>query len=207
MASPATRSPERTRERIVAAALAEFATRGFSGARVDAIARRARINKRMLYHYFGNKEQLYSEILRRKMAEKVKLRDADPDDPSDALVYWYESVCADPHWVRLMEWEALGVGEGELISERERRQGIAGAIARVRRRQETGALSADLESEPLFMLVIALSVFPSAFPQLARLATGHGPSSPAFRRRWTRFLRSVAEHLRPRLSGRKGSAA
>jgi hypothetical protein len=44
------RNPARTRERILAAALAEFAAKGFAGARVDLIARRARANKRMLYH-------------------------------------------------------------------------------------------------------------------------------------------------------------
>src|ERR1039458_1060586 len=54
----AERNPKRTRERILSAALQEFAANGFAGARVDAIARRAAINKRMLYHYFGDKEHL-----------------------------------------------------------------------------------------------------------------------------------------------------
>ena len=44
------RNPERTRVRILSAALREFAANGFAGARVDAIARRAAINKRKLYH-------------------------------------------------------------------------------------------------------------------------------------------------------------
>ena len=48
----------------------EFAANGFAGARVDFIARRAAINKRMLYHYFGNKEHLFREVLRLKMAER-----------------------------------------------------------------------------------------------------------------------------------------
>ena len=48
------RNPERTRARIRSAALKEFAAHGFAGARVDVIARRAAINKRMLYHYFGD---------------------------------------------------------------------------------------------------------------------------------------------------------
>ena len=54
----ATRDPDRTRGRILAAAIAEFAANGLAGARVDAIARRAGSNKRMLYHYFGDKEGL-----------------------------------------------------------------------------------------------------------------------------------------------------
>ena len=66
----AARDPARTQERILAAALNEFATHGFAGARVDAIARRARINKRMLYHYFGDKAGLFREVLRRKIAQR-----------------------------------------------------------------------------------------------------------------------------------------
>ena len=66
----AARNPKRSRERILSAALKEFAAKGFAGARVDAIARRAAINKRMLYHYFGDKEHLFREVMRLKMAER-----------------------------------------------------------------------------------------------------------------------------------------
>jgi AcrR family transcriptional regulator len=51
------------RARIVAAAGAEFAARGFDGARIDAIARRAGINKAMLYYHLGGKERLYAAVL------------------------------------------------------------------------------------------------------------------------------------------------
>jgi TetR/AcrR family transcriptional regulator len=59
------RDPDRTREAILAAAQHEFAAKGLSGGRVDAIARRARANKRMIYHYFGNKDGLYLAALER----------------------------------------------------------------------------------------------------------------------------------------------
>ncbi|MBP7001547.1 TetR/AcrR family transcriptional regulator [Amaricoccus sp.] len=57
------RDPGRTRASILAAATREFAENGFGGARVDAIAARAGSNKRMLYHYFGDKEALYLVVL------------------------------------------------------------------------------------------------------------------------------------------------
>lgn len=59
------RDPDRTREAILVAAQKEFAAKGLSGARVDAIARRARANKRMIYHYFGSKDGLYLAALER----------------------------------------------------------------------------------------------------------------------------------------------
>ena len=61
MARPARVSPEA----ILAAAALEFAARGFAGARVDHIARRARVNKAMLYYHFKSKQRLYRTLLRR----------------------------------------------------------------------------------------------------------------------------------------------
>jgi TetR/AcrR family transcriptional regulator len=59
--------PRRARvspDRILAAAALEFAGRGYAGARVDRIARRARVNKAMLYYHFGSKQALYRTLLR-----------------------------------------------------------------------------------------------------------------------------------------------
>ena len=60
MPRPARVSPEK----ILAAAAAEFAERGYAGARVDRIARRARVNKAMLYYHFASKQGLYRTLLR-----------------------------------------------------------------------------------------------------------------------------------------------
>ncbi len=60
MPRPARVSPDR----ILAAAAAEFAERGYAGARVDRIARRARVNKAMLYYHFASKQGLYHTLLR-----------------------------------------------------------------------------------------------------------------------------------------------
>lgn len=62
------RDPDRARASILAAATAEFAALGLGGARVDAIAAQAGINKRMLYHYFGNKDALYLAVLEKAYA-------------------------------------------------------------------------------------------------------------------------------------------
>jgi AcrR family transcriptional regulator len=65
MARPAKVSPDR----ILAAAAAEFAARGYAGARVDRIARRARVNKAMLYYHFHSKQALYRALLRRTFCD------------------------------------------------------------------------------------------------------------------------------------------
>jgi AcrR family transcriptional regulator len=61
--SPASRAPD-SRERILAAATAEFALRGFEGTTVDRIAARARLNKAMIYYHFHSKQDLYRTVLR-----------------------------------------------------------------------------------------------------------------------------------------------
>src|SRR5260370_8592863 len=62
------RDPEGTPRRILLAAAEEFANGGLFGARVDQIARRAETNERMLYYYFGSKEQLFTAVLKHAFA-------------------------------------------------------------------------------------------------------------------------------------------
>src|SRR5919108_2736447 len=60
--------PERTRAAILQAATKEFSQEGVAGARTDAIARAARVNKALLYYYFKDKETLYGAVLDRVFA-------------------------------------------------------------------------------------------------------------------------------------------
>src|SRR5947199_8401525 len=55
--------------RIVAAAREEFSRRGFDGARMDQIARRAAVNKQLLFYYFHSKRGLFTAVLARGAAE------------------------------------------------------------------------------------------------------------------------------------------
>jgi AcrR family transcriptional regulator len=64
-----TRDPERTRHRILEAATEEFARYGLGGARVDRIAVRAGANKRMLYYYFRDKDNLFLSALERSYSQ------------------------------------------------------------------------------------------------------------------------------------------
>ena len=57
------RDPERTRATILAAAMEEFTAHGLNGARVDEIAKRSGVNKRMIYYYFGDKSGVYLAVL------------------------------------------------------------------------------------------------------------------------------------------------
>jgi AcrR family transcriptional regulator len=197
-ASPRRRDPQRTRERILAAALVEFSAKGYVGARVDAVARRARVNKRMLYHYFGDKEGLFHEILRGKIVRNLALAAAAPDDPAESLPQWFEAACADPTWIRLLTWEALDTGAGTVVAEDERRKAWREGVEKVRLAQRQRRVAEDLDPEQALLSLLAVTMFPLAFPQVTRLITGLAPTDPRFRRRRADALRRLARQLAPR---------
>ena len=192
----ATRNPDRTRARILAAALAEFAARGFAGARVDAIARRASVNKRMLYHYFGNKEDLFRAVLHQKIGEHRNRGAALPGDPTERLPFWFRMNCADVDWIRLLQWEALQSPGRKVIDERPRRESALEWLGRLRERQANGEVSADFDPAHLALAMQSLTMYPVAFPQLTRLITGYSADDPEFQKNHAAFLKKFAEAFR-----------
>ena len=196
------RNPQQTQQRILEAALEEFSAKGFAGARVDVIARRARINKRMLYHYFGDKEGLFREVLRRKIAERSAWLATAPEEPVDRLPAWFQLACRDREWVQLLEWEALQWGEKKVIDEERRQENVGKAVERVRQQQARGLLDPSLDVGQLLLSMMALTAYPVAFPQLARLATGLSVADEKFQKQRETFLRQLAVLLQ----GKKGES-
>ena len=101
--------PEGVRRNILEVATVEFAQRGFSGARVDAIADRTRTSKRMIYYYFGSKERLYLAVLEAAYSairRQEATLDLEHQPPEQALVTLVASTFdyyhAHPEFVRLV---------------------------------------------------------------------------------------------------------
>ncbi|HVU06983.1 MAG TPA: TetR/AcrR family transcriptional regulator [Verrucomicrobiae bacterium] len=197
----ATRNPERSRERILSAALKEFAANGFAGARVDLIAKRASINKRMLYHYFGDKEGLFRAVLRRKISERQTWAENLSGDPAETLPFWFEAACKDADWVRLFEWEALQRHPQKVIDEEQRRASVARGLERIRQRQARGQIAADLDPRHVMLTMRSLTMFPVAFPQLTRMIMGKSVFDRKFQRDRAKFLKRIAAVFRPRKNG------
>ena len=108
------RDPDKTKQRIMAAATAEFAKMGLGGARVDVIAVRAKTQKRMMYHYFGNKEMIYRLVLEEAYAKfraaEAKL-EIEHDPPLLALrrlmEFTWDYYIANPELISLVSTENL----------------------------------------------------------------------------------------------------
>lgn len=116
-AVPRPRNPELTKRDILIAAREEFVEHGLVGARVDRIARRANANKRLLYHYFGNKEVLYSTVLYeayreiREGEQKLSLGTLAPVEAMQKLVgFTFDHFHANPWFIRLLATENINRG-------------------------------------------------------------------------------------------------
>jgi TetR/AcrR family transcriptional regulator len=111
--------PEQTRAAILQAAIREFATHGLAGARTDAIAREARVNKALLYYYFKDKEKLYGAALDHAFGQQgaamleVLQRDLPPREK--VLTYlgdYFDFIAAHPLNRDLAQREMMRAGHG-----------------------------------------------------------------------------------------------
>jgi AcrR family transcriptional regulator len=108
------RDPQGTFERILLAAMMEFCRHGFNGARVDRIVAAARINPRMLYHYFTSKGGLYIAVLDRAYGElrarerALKLGDLSPVEGMQRLIdFTFDHFGSHPDLIQLINNENL----------------------------------------------------------------------------------------------------
>ncbi len=126
------RDAEATKSRILAAAKKEFAKNGLGGARVDEIADRAKANKRMIYHYFSSKEDLFRVVLEnayldiRTAEQKLDLGHLEPHEALETLVrFTWKYYLKNPEFITLVNSENLHrarhLKKSDLISQVSRR--------------------------------------------------------------------------------------
>lgn len=108
------RDADQTRKRILDAATIEFARKGLGGARVDEIALRSKANKRMIYHYFGSKERLFTAVLEeaytgiRSAEQKLHLDEMEPAEAISTLVrFTWNYYLENPEFLTLVNSENL----------------------------------------------------------------------------------------------------
>lgn len=131
-ARPRQRDAEATRARILDAAKAEFSALGLGGARVDVIAEKAGANKRMIYHYFGSKEELFKAVLEeaylaiRHAERKLDLEHVPPREALETLVrFTWAYYLKNPEFLTLVNSENLHkarhIADSDLVRQSTRR--------------------------------------------------------------------------------------
>jgi AcrR family transcriptional regulator len=163
------RDAERTRSEILEVATREFAEHGLAGARVDEIAARTRTTKRMIYYYFGGKEQLFVEVLEQAYAAIRRAEqtiDVDHLAPTDAIRRLAELTFdhheAHPDFIRLVSIE--NIHRAEHIAGRDDFAGQNTPVielieAILERGRREGAFTRDVDAVDLHMVISAFCVF------------------------------------------------
>ncbi len=201
------RDAARTRNEILDVATREFADRGFAGARVDEIAERTRTTKRMIYYYFGGKEQLYIEVLERAYAtarEAESEVDVDHLDPLAAVRRLAELTFdhheSHPDFNRLVSIE--NIHHAEHMAKSERLANLnSRAIERIERILERGradgVIHRDVDAVDLHAMISAFCVFRVANRHTFGALFHRDLTDPATRDRLRRMLGDmVVDYLR-----------
>ncbi|HEY7593824.1 MAG TPA: TetR/AcrR family transcriptional regulator [Actinophytocola sp.] len=164
-----TRDAERTRAEIIEVATREFADNGYTGARVDEIAAKMSTTKRMIYYYFGNKEQLYVEVLEHAYAGIRAIErglDVEHLDPVEAIRQLAELTFdhheSHPDFIRLVSIE--NIHRAEHISRSTVLSGLANpaldVLARILDRgREAGVFRDGVDPLDVHMVISSYCVF------------------------------------------------
>jgi TetR/AcrR family transcriptional regulator len=185
------RDPERTRMRILEAAVAEFGEYGFAGARVGGIASRAGVNEQLISYYFDSKEGLYRAVQQRwrDTSAGVSL----PELPiADVVVAFLLLNVEQRSFARLLAWDGLAdtgndAGRPDAY--------FTEMVEELRRRQRAGELAEDLDPAYVLLVLFAATLAPTVIPQIARQFTGMSADTPAFQAAYAEQLRRVVERL------------
>jgi TetR/AcrR family transcriptional regulator len=181
--------PEESRAAIMDAAVREFAREGIAGARTDAIAREAKVNKALLYYYFKDKEALYSAVLDQVFGGltvavgEVFSRDLPPSEKILAYVgAHFDYIAAHHLYPRIVQSEMMRAGKGRSTQlDRIVSQYFRPLFAKISEVIKQGIAAKQFrEIDPMHFIPSMISVITFYFTSapVMRTMTGSDPMSP-----------------------------
>jgi AcrR family transcriptional regulator len=206
---PRQRDAERTRAEILDVATKEFADRGYAGARVDEIAAKTSTTKRMIYYYFGGKEQLYVAVLERSykrirgLEQQLDVEHLDPVQAVRELAgLTFDHHEAHPEFIRLVSIE--NIHRAEHIARSEALSGLANpaldVLGRILERgRDAGLFRDDVDALDVHQVISAYCVFRTANRHTWRALFGRDMLDPDRRAHQRQVLGDlVVAHLTAR---------
>ncbi|NMG39321.1 TetR family transcriptional regulator [Chelativorans sp. ZYF759] len=158
-----------TRARILKAAEKEFARKGLKGTRIDAIARLARCNKAMIYHYFGSKEDLFSAVLEetyskiRTAEHALDLAHRSPQEAMrELIIFSFDYVSQHPEFISLINDENMhgGVHVSHSARARDLNSPLVALIAEILKRGEAdGVFRSGVDPVQLYISIASICYF------------------------------------------------
>ncbi len=156
-----------TKANILKAAEEEFSAKGIYGARIEEIAKKSGSNKRMIYEYYGNKEDLYTVVLEnayRRLGEKEELLLDNVTDYKkaieDILRMYYDFLKNDENFVNLIMWENLN--KAEYIKKSDNLTTVKNPLITslhkiLEKGKSEGVFRKDIDEEQIAVLLITIS--------------------------------------------------
>ena len=190
------------KQAILEAAITEFSTKGFSGARVDAIARNAEVNKQLIYYYFDSKVGLYEAVLGQLIARSSERMDVGDPHPSlsAAVKAHIDRLLGQggTEWIRFWLWEALEANPQGTGRDADRARAWARWVKQVERAQEHGEISKRFDAKMLALALNSIIVTPYMTPIVTKLITGMEPGNDAFKSQQLTLVRNLLDSLMPK---------
>lgn len=165
---------EGTKQKILKAAISEFALHGPDGTTVDKIAKIAGVNKERIYNYFGAKRDLFAVVLSNeliKVAQSVPLKSFEEEDIAEYAGRVYDYHCVYPELSRLLLWEGLIYSSQEVPNENIRCENYNCKIEAIKKEQDEGRVTDEIEASYLTFMILALANSWFMLPQVARMFT------------------------------------
>ncbi|MEU8074605.1 TetR family transcriptional regulator [Catellatospora citrea] len=181
MSTPTTPRPPRARDAratkalLLAAATDEFAEYGFAGARIDRVAERARANKRLLYVYFGDKNDLFDAVLEEQTQAVLQAAPLQDGDLEDFAAARFDYMIANPKARRLATWRTFERTEPTEVE----RKAFGARVDGVAAAQRAGRLRADIPALDLFAIVLRMTESWLGAPSGLLAAAPGDPMSPS----------------------------
>lgn len=195
------RPAELTRERILQAALEEFGSKGYAGARTAAIAARAGVNAQLITYHFGGKQGLLDEL--RKRWDDLQGTLPSLEAPFEEIIAaYFDATLNQPNWARLILWRALGdeTGDEEARAEQQR-TAVREGVQRIAQRQAAGTITRAFSPQFILVVTYALTFAPLALPHVVQGAFGVDPLSTEYREHCLAQLRVL---IKPRPEEKEG---
>jgi TetR/AcrR family transcriptional regulator len=194
------RDPERTKQRILEAAIDEFSRKGYAGARVADIATLAGVNQQLISYYFGGKEGLAHAIGQQWRAYETRIV-SDEASLAEQIQAYGSVVARDPRLLRaakLLAWEGL---EQELTNQdeaerAERSARLRSEVDRLSARQTTGEIDETLDPAALLLILMSAGAAPAVYPQLLQSLYGVCEVTPEIIERYSAQLARVVSLLK-----------
>jgi AcrR family transcriptional regulator len=165
------RNVEATKELLLDAAVEEFAEHGLAGARIDRIAERAGVNKRLIYAYFGNKDDLFDTVVSRHADQLSEAVPLDPTDLGDFAGRVFDYLIEHPLTLRLVGWRDFENRPPTAAEER----AYAKKLREIRAAQRAGTLNAGIPAIDLLAFAQRLATSWLGAPVGLRAAAGNDP--------------------------------